>query len=133
MNRSEIADMFCLAIFSGNVQVLCDDVVSEHTTWIVVSGTDPRNSERRFVGIRGLRCLAGFCHDSLKIESGEMTGCVMKEDCLFAFGKLRFANPVEEFSSETSFAIKLVWHQLYIVSAEIRIMWPLPPTDIVLG
>ena len=133
MNRSEIADMFCLAIFSGSVQALFDDVVSENTTWIVVSGTDPSNSERRFLGIRGLDRLAGFCHESLKIASGEMTGCVMKGDCLFAFGKFRFGDPVEGFSSETSFAIKLVWHRLQIVCAEIRIMWPLPPTDIVSG
>lgn len=133
MNRSEIADMFCVAIFSGNVQALFDDVVSEHTTWIVVSGTGPSNSERRFLGVRGLDRLAGFCRESLKSGSGEMTGCVMKGDCLFAFGKFQVGNSGEEFSSQTSFAINLVWHQLQIVSAEIRIMWPFPPTDIGLG
>lgn len=56
-----------------------------------------------------------------------MTGCVMKGDCLFAFGKLHVGNFGQEFASETSFAINLVWHQLQIVSAEIRIMWPFPP------
>lgn len=59
MNRSEIADIFCAAISSGNVPVLFEDFVSEQTTWIVVSGTDPNNSERRFLGIGGLDRLAG--------------------------------------------------------------------------
>jgi hypothetical protein len=129
MNRSEIADIFCAAISSGNVPALFKDLVSEQTTWIVVSGTDPTNSERCFLGISGLDRLASFCHERLKIASGEMTGCVMKGDCLFAFGKLRLGNFVEELSSETTFAANLVWHGLQIVSAQVRIMWPLPPMD----
>jgi hypothetical protein len=133
MNRSEIADKFCTAIFSGNVQDVFDDVVSEYTTSIVVSGSDPSNSETSFLGIKGLDRFAGFCHERLKIWSGEMTGCVMKGDCLFAFGKIRIGNIVEELSSETSFAINLVWHGSQICSAQVRIMWPLPPPDIVLG
>jgi hypothetical protein len=129
MNRSEIADIFCEAISSGNVPVLFEDFVSEQTTWIVVSGTDPSNSERRFLGIRGLDRVAKFCHEGLKIAAGEMTGCIMKGDCLFAFGKLRVGNFVEEFSTETGFAANLVWRGLQIASAQVRIMWPLPPVD----
>ena len=130
MNRGEIADIFCVAISSGNVPVLFERFVSEETTWIVVSGIDPSNSERRFLGIRGLDRLAGFCHEGLKIASGEMTGCVMKGDCLFAFGKLRVGNFAEELSTETGFAVNLVWYGLQIVSAQIRIMWPFPPMDV---
>src|ERR1700730_13815316 len=89
LNRGQIADIFCVAISSGNVPILFERFVSEKTTWVVVSGIDPSNSERRFLGIRGLDRLAGFCHQRLKIAAGEMTGCVMKGDCLFAFGKLR--------------------------------------------
>jgi hypothetical protein len=59
-----------------------------------------------------------------------MTGCVMKGDCLFAFGTLRVGNFVEELSTETGFAANLVWHGLQIVSAQIRIMWPFPPMDV---
>lgn len=129
MNRSEIADIFSAAISSGNVPVLFEDFVSEQTTWNVVSGTDPSNSERRFLGIHGLDGVARFCHEGFKIAAGEMTGCVMKGDCLFAFGKLRVGNFVEEFSTETAFVANLVWHGLQISSAQVRIMWPLPPVD----
>jgi hypothetical protein len=129
MNRSEIADIFCAAISSGKVPVLFKGLVSEQTTWVVVSGTDPTDVERRFLGIRGLDRVARFCHERLKIAAGEMTGCVVKGDCLFAFGKLRLGNFVEELSSETSFAANLVWHGVQIVSAQVRIMWPLPPMD----
>jgi hypothetical protein len=129
MNRSEIADIFCAAISSGKVPVLFKGLVSEQTTWVVVSGTDPTDVERRFLGIRGLDRVARFCHERLKIAAGEMTGCVVKGDCLFAFGKLRLGNFVEELSSETSFAANLVWQGVQIVSAQVRIMWPLPPLD----
>ena len=130
LNRGEIADIFCVAISSGNVPILFERFVSEKTTWVVVSGIDPSNSERRFLGIRGLDRLAGFCHQRLKIAAGEMTGCVMKGDCLFAFGKLRVGNFDEELSTETGFAANLVWHGLQIVSGQIRIMWPFPPMDV---
>jgi putative transposase len=50
MDRSEIADIFCKAISSGNAPALFEDFVSEQTTWAVVFGTDPSNSERHFLG-----------------------------------------------------------------------------------
>jgi hypothetical protein len=37
--------------------------------------------------LAGLCQLAEFCRERLKIEACEMTGCVIKGDCLFAFGK----------------------------------------------
>ena len=51
MDRSEIADTFCKAISSGNVPALFEDFVSEQTTWAVVFGTDPSDSERHFLGV----------------------------------------------------------------------------------
>jgi hypothetical protein len=134
VDRSEITDILYGAISLGNVPALLEEFVSEQTTWALVSGTGPSDSERYFVGISGLRKLVGFCRDDLKIGAGEMTGCVMKGDCLFAFGKIRLANALEKFSPdsspETSFVINLVWHGFQIVSAQLRIMWPLPPPDI---
>jgi hypothetical protein len=127
VDRSEITDIFCGAISAGNVPALLEEFVSEETTWALVSGTGPSDSERYFRGIPGLRGLVEFCRDSLKIGAGEMTGCVMKGDCLFAFGKIRVGSALEESSPETSFAVNLVWRGLQIVSAQLRIMWPLPP------
>jgi hypothetical protein len=85
------------------------------------------DSERRFLGMPGLHQLVEFCHKDLKIISGEMTGCVIKEDCLFAFGKVRIGGSVKKSVAETSFVVNLVWTGLRIVSAQFRIMWPLPP------
>jgi hypothetical protein len=127
MDRSEIAEIFCVAISSGNVPALLEGFVSEQTTWAVVSGTGPSDSERHFLGIPGLRRLVEFCREGLKIVSGEMTGCLMKGDCLFAFGRIRVGSAVEKSCPETSFAVNLVWRGLQIVSAQLRIMWPLPP------
>lgn len=130
MNRSEIADIFCAAMSSGNVPPLLEEFVSIQTTWSAVSGTSPSNSERHFLGLPGLRQFVEFCHQRLEIGAGEMTGCVMKGDCLFAFGKIRVGSTVEEASAETSFALNLVWRASEIVSAQLRIMWPLPPMDV---
>jgi hypothetical protein len=129
MERSEIAEMFCVATYSGNVPALFEGFVSEQTTWAVVSGTSQSDSEWYFLGILGLHRLVGFCRESLKIVSGEMTGCVVKGDCLFAFGTFRLLSAVEKSSAETSFAVNLVWRSSQIVSARLRIMWPFP-TDL---
>ena len=130
MDHSESADIFCVAISSGKVPVLLEDLMSEETTWAVVSATNPSNSERRYLGISGLRQLVEFCRDRLKIEASEMTGCVIKGDCLFAFGKIYIKGAAEKSPAETSFVINLVWRGLQIVSAKLRIMWPLPPKDV---
>lgn len=130
MDRSEIADLYCVAISSGKVPALLEDFASPQSTWVVVSGTVPGNSERHYIGIPGLCRLAEFCRAGLKIEAGEMTGCVIKGDCLFAFGKIRVRSALEKPSVETSFAVSLVWQGLQIVSAQVRIMWPFPPKDL---
>ena len=129
MDRAEISDIFCSAISSGKIPTLLEDFASEQSVWAVVSGTVPSNSERLYLGILGLHRLAEFCRERLKIESGDMTGCVTKGDCLFAFGKIRIKAGVEKPSVETSFVVNLVWRGLQIVSAQLRIMWPFPSKD----
>jgi hypothetical protein len=126
MERSEIAEMFCAAIYTGKVPAEFESFVSEQITSAVVSGTNPSDSERQFLGIHGLRRLVGFCRESLQIVSGEMTGCIVKEDCLFAFGTVRLLSAVEKSSAEASFAVNLVWRSSQIISARLRITWPFP-------
>jgi hypothetical protein len=129
MDRSEIADIFCVAVSSGKVPALLEDFVSEEAAWTVVSASTASNSERRYLGIPGLHRLAEFCRERLKIESGDMTGCVTKGDCLFAFGKIQVRSAVEKPCTETSFVVNLVWCGSTIASAQLRIMWPFPPKD----
>ena len=69
MDRSERADIFCVAISSGKVPVLLEDLMSEETTWAVVSATSPSNSETRYLGIsrRDKRCVVPTrCLDPLQ-------------------------------------------------------------------
>jgi ketosteroid isomerase-like protein len=129
MDRSEIADIFCVAVSSGRIPALLEDFASDQSTWAVVSATSPSNSERRYLGIFGLRRLAEFCRERLKIEASEMTGCVIKGDCLFAFGKVHIGGAAEKSPAETSFVVNLVWRGLQIESAQLRIMWPFPYKD----
>jgi hypothetical protein len=129
VDRSEITDIFCAAISTGSVPALLNDHVSERTKGTLVSGTRQTNSGRDFLGTSGLSRLAEFCRQELKIAAGEMTGCVMKGECLFAFGKVRFGTSAEQFSAETSFVVNIVWDALEIISAELRIMWPIPPKE----
>jgi hypothetical protein len=129
MVRSEIADICCASIFSGKIPALLVDCASEQSTWAVVSATSPSDSERRYLGISGLRQLVEFCRERLKIEASEMTGCVIKGDCLFAFGKIHIGGVAEKSPAETSFVINLVWRGLQIVSAQLRIVWPFPSKD----
>jgi hypothetical protein len=56
-----------------------------------------------------------------------MTGCVIRGDCLFAFGTLRLQTAPNKKPPETNFAGKLLWRGIQIISGEFRIMWPFPP------
>jgi hypothetical protein len=71
--------------------------------------------------------------DRLKIEAGEMTGCVKKGDSLFAFGKIHIGGAVEKSPAETSFVINLKWRGLQIISAKLRIMWRSLPRMAIAG
>jgi hypothetical protein len=55
-----------------------------------------------------------------------MTGCVIRGDCLFAFGTIRFKAAGNKEPPETNFAGKLIWRGMKIISGEFRIMWPFP-------
>ena len=129
VDRSEIADIFCGSISSGKISALLKTFASEQSTWAVVSGTAPSNLERLYLGIPGLHRLAEFCRERLKIESGDMTGCVIKGDCLFAFGNIQVRSAAKKPWTETSFVVNLVWCGSKIASAQLRIMWPFPPKD----
>jgi len=129
VDRSEIADIFCVAVSSGKVPALLENFICKEATLAVLSATGQSSSERRYLGILGLRQLAEFCRGRLKIEASEMTGCVIKGDCLFAFGKVHIGGAAERSPAETSFVVNLVWRGLQIVSAQFRIMWPFPLKD----
>jgi hypothetical protein len=84
-------------------------------------------SAKYFRGIAGLQALANFCRKELKAVSGDVTGCVIRGRCVFAFGKLRLQCLPGKEPAETNFAAKLLWGDQQVTSVEIRITWPFPP------
>src|ERR1700730_7290463 len=134
MRRSEIADIICEAVYTGHVATSLASVVDDQARWALVSGSslqqtlsDSSPSAKYFQGFDGLRGVANFCRDALQIASGDLTGCVIRGDWLFAFGTLRLQAAPNKKPPETNFAGKLIWRGIQIISGEFRIMWPFPP------
>jgi hypothetical protein len=133
MERSEIAEIICEALYTGHVAASLASVVDDQARWALVSGSsqqqtlsDSSPSTRYFQGLVGLRGIANSCRDALQIASGDLTGCVIRGDCLW-FGTLRLQAAPNKKPPETNFAGKLVWRGIQIISGEFRIMWPFPP------
>jgi hypothetical protein len=134
MERPEIAEIICEVLYTGRVADSLASVVDEQARWVLVSGSseeqtlsDSSPSVRLFQGFLGLQQIASFCRGALQIASGDMTGCVIRANWLFAFGTLRLRAALNKKQPETNFAGKLVWRGIQIVSGEFRIMWPFPP------
>jgi len=134
MERSEIAEIICEALYTGHVAASLASVVDDQARWALVSGSSQQQtlsdsfpSAKYFQGFVGLRGIANFCRDALQIASGDLTGCVIRGDCLFAFGTLRLQAAPNKKPPETNFAGKLIWRGIQIISGEFRIMWPFPP------
>jgi hypothetical protein len=134
MERSEIAEIICEALYAGHVAASLASGIDDQARWVLVSGgsqqqtlSDSSPSAKYFQGFVGLCGIANFCRDALKIVSGDLTGCVIRGECLFAFGTLRLLAAPNKKPPETNFAGKLIWQGIQIISGEFRIMWPFPP------
>jgi hypothetical protein len=116
MERSEIAEIICEALYTGHFAASLASVVDDQATWTLISGSsqqqtssDSSPSANYFQGFVGLRGIANFCRAALQIASGDLTGCVIRGDCLFAFGTLRLQAAPNKKLPETNFAGKLGW------------------------
>jgi hypothetical protein len=134
MERSEIAENICEVLFTGEAVALLASVVNDQAEWVLVSGTSGQppasgssQSAKYFQGFVGLRGLADFCRNVLQTRSGDLTGCVIRGDCLFLFGTIRLQTARNKKPVETNFAGKLIWRGGQVASGEFRIMWPFPP------
>jgi hypothetical protein len=133
MERSKIAEAICEVLYTGYAARLLATVVDDKAKWALASGTslqqpapEPPVGAKCFQGFAGLSALANFCRNALQIASGDMTGCVIRGDYLFVFGTVRFKASGDRVPPETSFAGKLIWRGMQIISGEFRIMWPFP-------
>jgi hypothetical protein len=130
MNRPEVAAVFCACICGGCVPAHLERFIDDHSKWTLVSGAaTPSESMQDFDGIAGLRAVSHFCREHLKVLSGDMTGWVVRENCSFAFGRIRLQYNPEKEPAETRFVAKLLWTGLQIFLGEIRIMWPFVPGE----
>jgi hypothetical protein len=134
MERSEIAEIICEALYSGHVAASLASIVDDQAKFALISGSsqpqtlsDSSHSAKYCQGFVGLGSIARFCRDALQIASGDLTGCVIRGDCLFAFGTIRLQAAPNKKPPETHFAGKLIWRGIQIISSEFRIMWPFPP------
>jgi hypothetical protein len=127
MERSKIAETICEVLYTGHAAALLASAVDEQAKWALASGAsqqqptgDPPIGAKCFQGFVGLCGLANFYRDALQIASGDMTGCVIRGGCLFAFGTIRFKAAGDKEPSETNFAGKLIWRGMQIISGEFR-------------
>src|SRR5437879_644767 len=113
MERSKIAEAICEVLYTGHAARLLTTVVDDKAKWALASGISPQQpasepsvGAKCFQVFAGLSALANFCRNALQIASGDMTGCVIRGDCLFAFGTIRFKASGDKAPPETSFAGK---------------------------
>jgi hypothetical protein len=135
MNRPGVADLFCACLWRGQVPAHLEGFIDAQAKWILGSGivpdgaAAPSDSMQEFFGIAGLRTVSHLCREHLKTLSGDMSGWVIRENCSFAFGRVRLQwHPAKE-CTETRFVAKLLWSDLQILLGEIRIMWPFVPNE----
>ena len=105
--------------------------LSPSVKWIL-SAADPQTlgeevpfNAIRFSGKEGFRQLALHFRDSLRVVSGDLTGCITHHQLVFAFGRVRLETPGMDRSAETNIAAKITFHGSSIIKGQIRISWPL--------
>jgi hypothetical protein len=131
MERPEIVELFYSALVGPSDAEQLFQFLSPSVEWIL-SAADPQtlgeevpSNAIRFSGKEGFRQLALYFRDSLRVVSGDLTGCVTHHQLVFAFGRVRLETPGMDRSAETNIAAKIAFHGSSIIRGQIRISWPL--------
>ncbi len=131
MERAEIADLFYNALINLNDLEKLDRFLSTTVQW-TLSAADPHTVGEKsppnaitFSGKEGCRQLARYFQESLKVFSGDLTGCISHYQLVFVFGRVRLGAPAPDRFAETSIAARLTFHGSKIIKGQIRISWPL--------
>ena len=105
--------------------------LSPRVEWIL-STADPQTSGEKspsnaitFSGKEGLRQLALYFRDRLHVISGDLTGCFIHHNLVFAFGRVRLRTSGMGQVAETNIAAKITFQGSKIIKGQIRISWPL--------
>ncbi len=131
MERPEIVELLFSALTLAHDIGPLSPFLSERVEWIL-SAADPQTlgeelppNAIEFSGKEGLRQLAHYLRDSLKVISGDLTGCITHHHLVFAFGRVRLRTPGMEQPAETNIAAKITFQGSKITKGQIRISWPL--------
>jgi ketosteroid isomerase-like protein len=131
MERPEIVELFFSALIEPNDVEALSQFLSPRVEWIL-SAADPQTlgeesppNAIKFSGKQGFQELALYLRDSLKVTSGDLTGCITHHHLVFAFGRVRLRSPRAGQPVETNIAAKVTFQRSKIIKGQIRISWPL--------
>jgi len=131
MEKAEITELFYATLIGSNEPEDLSRFLSTRVEWIL-SAADPHTlgeesppNAIKFSGKRGFRQLALYLRDSLKVTSGDLTGCISHHHLVFAFGRVRLRTPAADQSAEINIAAKITFQGSKIIKGQIRISWPL--------
>jgi hypothetical protein len=131
MERAEIAELFYNALINLDNLEKLDRFLSAKVQW-TLSAADPHTVGEEsppnaitFSGKEGCRQLALYLQGSLRVFSGDLTGCISHHQLVFVFGRVRLGAPALDQSAETNIAARLTFHGSKIIKGQIRISWPL--------
>jgi hypothetical protein len=131
MERPDIFELLFAALIEPNNIAPLSPFLSQRVEWILSAAYPETSCEEspqnaiKFSGADGLRKLAFYLRDSLHVISGDLTGCIMHQQLVFAFGRVRLQSPRAGHPVETNIAAKITFEASKIIKGQIRICWPL--------
>jgi len=131
MERPEIVELLFSALTLAHDAEPLSQFLSARVEW-VLSTADPKTlgeesppNAIKFSGKQGFQELALYLRDSLHVISGDLTGCIMHHQLIFAFGRVRLQSPGASQPVETNIAARITFLRSKITKGQIRISWPL--------
>jgi hypothetical protein len=131
IERPEIVELLYFALLNPNNAEQLHPFLAPSVKWIL-SAANPQTlgdevppNSINFSGKAGLRQLALYLRDSLKVISGDLTGCIPHHHLVFSFGRVRLQTPGMNQPAETNLAAKITFQGAIITRVQIRISWPL--------
>jgi hypothetical protein len=131
MERPEIVELFYSALMNPNDVEQLFPFLGPRVEWIL-SAANPQTlgdevppNSIKFSRKEGLRQLALYFRDDLKVISGDLTGCIKHHQLVFSFGRVRLQTPGMARPAETSLTARITFQGSIITKAQIRISWPL--------
>jgi hypothetical protein len=131
MERVEIAELFYNTLIGlDSVQKLAR-FLSPRVQWTLstadpdIAGEESPSNAIKFAGIEGCRHLALYFRETLKVYSGDLTGCISHRSFVFIFGRVWLRSLAADQLAETRVAARLTFDGSEIIKGQIRILWPL--------